>query len=37
VVVLLFIIVLPALTLVLLVDDKKEQFIKGFVKGAIEK
>ena len=37
VVFLLFIIVLPALTLVLLFDDKKEQFIKGFVRGAIEK
>ena len=37
VVLLLFIIVLPALTVVLLFDDKKEQFIKGFVRGAIQK
>lgn len=37
VIIILFIIVLPALTVVLLFDDKKERFIKGFVKGAIQK
>lgn len=37
VIIILFIIVLPALTVVLLFDDNKERFIKGFVKGAIQK
>jgi len=37
VVLIMFILLLPLLIPVLLFDDKKEQFINGFVKGAIGK
>ena len=37
VVMIMFILLLPLLIPVILFDDKKEQFINGFVKGAIGK
>lgn len=37
VVMIMFILLLPILVPILLFDDKKEQFINGFVKGAIGK